>query len=103
MVIRERILSFADHLWDINAVSLERLWAPWRIEYVTGSESNEDPLPEPLEWQPDADRGCFLCRAAAKYEPGSSADRRLLVVARGSFTIVVLNRYPYNNGHLLVA
>src|SRR5207253_913448 len=87
----------------INAVSLERLWAPWRLEYVTGSKSTKDPPPEPLDWQPDANRGCFLCRAAAKYDPASTAARRLLVVARGSCTVVVLNQYPYNNGHLLVA
>jgi ATP adenylyltransferase len=56
-----------------------------------------------LAWLPDADHGCFLCRAAAKFDPGSAADRQLLVVARGSSTIAVLNRYPYNNGHVLVS
>lgn len=84
-------------------MSLERLWAPWRLEYVTGSESKNDPMPDPLDWRPGADRDCFLCRAAAKYDPAAAADRRLMIVARGACTIVVLNRYPYNNGHLLVA
>jgi ATP adenylyltransferase len=83
-------------------VNLERLWAPWRLEYVTGSESQDSP-PEPLAWMPNADQGCFLCRAAAKYEAGSSAERKLMVVAHGELALVVLNRYPYNNGHLLVA
>jgi len=83
-------------------VNLDRLWAPWRLEYVTGNEPQEAP-PEPLTWHPNADHGCFLCRAAAKYDAGSLADRRLLVVARGESAIVVLNRYPYNNGHLLVS
>jgi ATP adenylyltransferase len=46
--------------------------------------------------QPD---GCFLCRYAAN--PQADADN--LVLARGPRTITVLNRYPYNNGHLLVA
>jgi ATP adenylyltransferase len=83
-------------------VTLDRLWAPWRLEYVTGSEPQEV-LPEPLAWIPNADQQCFLCRAAASYGAGSSADRALRVVARGASAIVVLNRYPYNNGHLLVS
>jgi ATP adenylyltransferase len=83
-------------------VNLDRLWAPWRLEYVTGGEPQDAP-PEPLAWLPDADHGCFLCRAAAKYDAGSSADRHLRVVTRDASTIVVLNRYPYNNGHLLVS
>ncbi len=91
------------HFRDATSVNLERLWAPWRLEYVTGSESQVEPAPEPLEWQPSADRSCFLCRAAAKYDAASPADRRLMVVARGACTLVILNRYPYNNGHLLIA
>jgi ATP adenylyltransferase len=83
-------------------VSFDRLWAPWRLEYVTGSEQPAAP-PEPLAWQPGADQSCFLCRAAARYEEGSAADRQLLVVFRGRFAMVGLNRYPYNNGHLLIS
>jgi ATP adenylyltransferase len=83
-------------------VSFERLWAPWRLDYVTGSESIAPP-PEPIEWQPHADQNCFLCRAAAKYEATANADRRLMVADRGPHAMVVLNRYPYNNGHLLIA
>jgi ATP adenylyltransferase len=70
---------------------------------VTGSESQAEPPPEPDQWQPGADRSCFLCRAAAKYGGDSSADRQLLVASRGRSALVVLNRFPYNNGHLLVA
>jgi ATP adenylyltransferase len=44
-----------------------------------------------------------LCHAAASYDAPEAADRQLLVVDRGACTIVVLNRYPYNNGHVLVA
>lgn len=47
---------------------------------------------------PDADAECFLCQAAPE---GDDAAR--LVVARNDLVITVLNRYPYNNGHLLVA
>lgn len=83
----------------------ERLWAPWRLGYVTGGDTSnaEPPLPEPLAWHAGAERDCFLCRDAATYDQATGVDRRLLVADRGPLTIVVLNRYPYNNGHLLVA
>jgi ATP adenylyltransferase len=84
-------------------VSHDRLWAPWRLEYVTGAAPSATAIPEPLQWQPGADESCFLCRAAARYEIAEESDRRLLVVARGPRTVVVLNRFPYNNGHLLIA
>lgn len=84
-------------------MSHDRLWAPWRLAYVTGESSNEPPMPEPIEWQPNADKACFLCRDAAKYEATAGIDRRLLVVAREANAIVVLNRFPYNNGHLLIS
>jgi ATP adenylyltransferase len=85
----------------------ERLWAPWRLEYIKGtdaSSSQEEPAPEPLAWRDGAERSCFLCRAAANGAASTpTRDRELLVVARGCETIMVLNRYPYNNGHALVA
>ncbi len=85
-------------------MSDERLWAPWRLEYVTGATSPPpDPLPEPASWQDGHDPQCFLCRAAAHYADADAADRRLLVVGRERHSMVVLNRYPYNNGHLMVA
>lgn len=82
----------------------ERLWAPWRLDYVTGEKSSADepPLPEPLAWQTGADEQCFLCRDAARYD-SPAADRILHVAARDAHAMVVLNRYPYNNGHLMVA
>jgi ATP adenylyltransferase len=83
-------------------VNEERLWAPWRLEYVIGSET-ETAQPEPLAWRKGADPQCFLCRAAASYEAASNADRLLKVAIRSEHALVVLNRYPYNNGHLLVA
>jgi ATP adenylyltransferase len=84
-------------------MSVDRLWAPWRLEYVSGKEPAATELPVPLSWLADADRGCFLCRAAADYDLSADADRSLLVADRLPCTVVVLNRYPYNNGHLLVA
>lgn len=63
----------------------EVLWAPWRLAYIT---TNKEQPP-----------GCFLCRYAATPEQ----DSENLVVARENGVLTVLNRFPYNNGHLLVA
>jgi ATP adenylyltransferase len=74
------------------------------LEYVTGAAASPtEPLPEPAAWQKGADQACFLCRAAAQYADHTAADRQLLVAGRGPKTLVVLNRFPYNNGHLMVA
>ena len=83
----------------------DRVWAPWRLDYVSGRTASdaEPPLPEPLAWHAGADHHCFLCRGAAKYDETTHDDRRLLVADRRALTVVALNRYPYNNGHLLVA
>ena len=84
-------------------MNFERLWAPWRLEYVTGSEPQEAP-PEPLAWLPNADHELLSV-------PRGGQIRRRVRRPIGSCwwwpaartTIVVLNRYPYNNGHLLVS
>jgi ATP adenylyltransferase len=73
----------------------EQLWAPWRLGYVKG----ERPAPANiLALPPGADPACFLCRDVA-----DAADRENLVVYRGRHSLAILNRYPYNNGHMLVA
>ena len=63
---------------------MKQLWAPWRLEYIQNSEKRE---------------GCFLCDAWK--EPGH--DRENLVLARGKLASVIINRYPYNSSHLMVA
>jgi ATP adenylyltransferase len=60
---------------------MRRLWAPWRLEYVQNAE--------------DAP-GCVFCRAVAVDEDG-------LVVHRGERAVVLLNKFPYASGHLMVA
>jgi ATP adenylyltransferase len=60
------------------------LWAPWRMAFIDG--------PRPA--------GCFLCDAA-QAEPSQDPDH--LVVAREERAFAILNRYPYNPGHLMVA
>src|SRR6478752_2164651 len=69
-------------------MAYEQLWAPWRLSYIVNSRD------EP----PDGDH-CFLCR----YRKDASHDDKNFVVVRGESTFVVLNRFAYNNGHLLVA
>jgi ATP adenylyltransferase len=60
---------------------VEYLWAPWRLAYVTRASG------------PTND--CIFCDT-------SGEGRDALIVARGPSTYVVLNKYPYNNGHLMV-
>lgn len=66
---------------------MDRLWAPWRAQYIRDN-------PAPVADQ----EGCFLCRGLA-----SSDDRNNLLVWRRTTSAVFLNKFPYNNGHLLVA
>ena len=61
---------------------MKRLWAPWRMEYILQAR-----LP-----------GCFLCEAVH-----SNNDEENLVLERGNSAFLIMNRYPYNNGHLMVA
>ena len=61
---------------------MKRLWAPWRLEYIQSADEQE---------------GCVFCRAAAT--PAGDD----LVVRRGEHAFVLLNRYPYAAGHLMVA
>ncbi|MFM8733799.1 MAG: HIT family protein [Pirellulales bacterium] len=76
----------------------DRLWAPWRLGYVQGDSAAEPDIGTSA-WRPGADPGCFLCRAAA----AAAHDRALGVIERTPLSIVLTNRYPYSNGHLLVA
>ena len=65
------------------------LYAPWRMDYIRSLH------------KPAGDDGCFLCAAAAA---GTDDDRRrLLVLWQTDHTVVLINRYPYTNGHLLIA
>jgi ATP adenylyltransferase len=65
---------------------MERIWAPWREEYVTGAGKGAKR------------RGCVLCRTLKDADrPGS------LVAHVGLLTFVMMNRFPYNAGHVMVA
>ena len=63
------------------------LWAPWRMEYIRSMEEEE------------REDGCFICR----YVRTPEQDAEHHVVMRGAHCLVLLNRFPYTNGHLLIA
>jgi ATP adenylyltransferase len=63
---------------------MDYLWSPWRYRYVSSSPSPADE--------------CLFCRIAA-----DTADRENYVVLRAERNFVVLNRYPYTSGHLMIA
>jgi len=58
---------------------MKTMWAPWRMEYILG----------------DKEDGCIFCKALAKQDN--------LTLYKGNMTMVVMNKFPYINGHLLVA
>lgn len=63
---------------------MQQLWAPWRMEYIeTGVKAD----------------GCFLCARPAE---GVERDAENYILWRGKRTFVIMNIYPYNNGHLMV-
>lgn len=61
---------------------MRNLWAPWRMEYIL---SEKKP------------RECLFCAA-----PKHGNDREMLILYRGELNYIIMNRYPYNNGHLMV-
>jgi ATP adenylyltransferase len=62
---------------------MERLWAPWRIRYIEKAKEEKD---------------CFLCDL-----PAENKDATNYILYRGRLNFVILNSYPYNAGHLMVA
>ncbi len=62
---------------------MKQLWAAWRMKYITKAEKES---------------GCVFCNALAKMD---GADN--LIVARGERAFVILNKYPYTSGHLMIA
>ncbi|HEV8341409.1 MAG TPA: HIT domain-containing protein [Candidatus Binatia bacterium] len=62
---------------------MKQLWAPWRMSYIENGTNEE---------------GCIFCD-----KPKEADARSNLVLGQTAHTVVMLNKYPYNNGHLLVA
>lgn len=57
------------------------LWAPWRMAYILAAK----------------DEGCIFCNKIKE-----DVDKENLILCRGNHNFVIMNRYPYNNGHLMV-
>ncbi len=61
---------------------MERLWAPWRIDYILNEKPSD----------------CIFCVSSDQEQ-----DRDRLILHRTGLSLVMLNRYPYNNGHMMIA
>ena len=61
----------------------QRLWAPWRMEYILDNKKTDD---------------CIFCT-----KPDDENDRENLILHQGEKIFIMMNRYPYNNGHLLIS
>ena len=61
---------------------MDRLWAPWRIDYIKSEK----------------EKGCIFCD-----KPAEGDDHSMLILYRGENSFVIMNLYPYNNGHLMIA
>ena len=61
---------------------MKLLWAPWRMDYILSDKKSE---------------GCIFCEL-----PKQNNDRENLILYRSSHTFIIMNRYPYNNGHIMV-
>jgi len=65
---------------------MKPLWAPWRMEYITGDRGDGE-----------AGDGCVFCIGDT-----TDRDQQRQILQRGRHAFVVMNRFPYSNGHLLV-
>lgn len=63
---------------------ISNLWAPWRSEYVRKID-----IPD--------EKGCFICNAVK-----ADDDKKYMVLKRSDSSVIIMNRYPYNPGHLMV-
>ena len=69
----------------MRPVANHRIWAPWRLEYVKDASK-------------DVEDDCIFCA-----KPAQESDEENLIVHRGERCFVILNKFPYTNGHLMVA
>lgn len=62
---------------------MDYMWAPWRLKYIQGLDNK--------------DNGCIFCN-----KPKEDDDRKNLILYRGQFNFIIMNLFPYNNGHLMI-
>ncbi|HDH05272.1 MAG TPA: HIT domain-containing protein [Nitrospirae bacterium] len=68
---------------------MKRLWAPWRMEYILDENKHQT---------------CLFCDVSKEAKAGNNTtrDRKNLVLYRGKHCFIILNKYPYNSGHVMV-
>ncbi len=92
---------------------MERLWTPWRYEYITQSNKSERPgvPPELAAWSRSGapDTGCVFCNMLAAVDfamasgvPREDAERPVHILDRGATCFLCLNAFPYSTGHILI-
>jgi len=72
---------------DVSSAMMQRMWSPWRSEYVEGAARRTPSDAEPSLFKQLEQEG---------------QDEANLILWRGEHVFVIMNRYPYNNGHLLI-
>ena len=60
---------------------MKYLWSPWRMDYILGRK----------------EKGCIFCK-----KPKEKKDRKNLILFRSRYAFVMMNKFPYNNGHLMI-
>jgi ATP adenylyltransferase len=89
---------------------MDRMWSPWRYTYVTTADTARRPgVPAALNDWPGQDSGCVFCNLLASVDwairegmPTDTAEAAAGVVYRSTHCFIVLNAYPYTNGHVMV-
>jgi len=77
---------------------MRRLWAPWRMTYIQGEAAHDGPDEQAATTGANPGTGCIFCDKAAEQR-----DAENLILLRGERCFALMNLYPYNNGHLMVA
>ena len=88
---------------------MDRLWTPWRSQYISGKLAGKKGVPASLSAWPGADTGCVFCNMLASVQwakqagtPAAEADRAASILALRTHCFVCLNAFPYSSGHLLI-
>jgi ATP adenylyltransferase len=68
-------------VWQLKEGSMERIWAPWRVQYIRSNNL----------------KGCIFCD-----KPKENKDAENFILYRGKLNFIIMNAFPYNPGHLMI-
>ncbi len=107
--------------WDASAIfatptiyppytfNMDRLWTPWRREYVAGKLPGRKGVPDSLRDWPGADTSCVFCNmvgavlwAKKSGVPAAEAEQAAGILLMDTHCLVCLNAFPYTSGHLMI-